>query len=127
MKLETGLGTIKHNPSEQEIRETIRSLPGGENSFAILQTGDDDQHYMQVAVAPNQNFQLEYRVGSEAEHYECRTKPLSEEQVADAFVSYRNGDSSFKEVLEWKPLFRGSGCLPVFVGVLLLGVGLVFT
>lgn len=94
--------------SEQKIEESIRSLTGEDDSFAIL--ARDDQTYIQTSGDPNHGFVLEYRDGSEEEHYSCSNFELSAEQVIRAFQSYLAANDKWKSELEWQPqVFDYSG------------------
>lgn len=87
--------------SNRQIEGSIRSLTGDGDSFAILARAD--QEYIQTSGDPGNGFVLEYRDGSEEEHYSCTNVELSAEQVIRAFQSYLAVDDKWKSELEWQP------------------------
>lgn len=94
--------------SDRQIEESIRSLAGDGDSFAILARAD--QVYIQTSGDPRNGFVLEYRDGSEEEHYSCSNFELTAEQIIRAFQSYLAGDDKWKSELEWQPqAFEYSG------------------
>lgn len=98
MKLTLGPGGGRENPGEAEIREAIRSLSGGHDSFVILSR--DDQHYIQAAGGGSEGFILEYREGAWDRHFRCQDTALPGEAVTEAFISYARGGGR-PESLEW--------------------------
>jgi len=94
--------------SDRQIEESIRSLTDDVDSFAIL--ARSDQVYIQTSGDPHNGFVLEYRDGSEEEHYSCTNFELTAEQVIRAFQSYLANDDKWKSELEWQPqVFDYSG------------------
>lgn len=94
--------------SNRQIEQSIRSLTGDGDSFAIL--ARSEQVYIQTSGDPKNGFVLEYRNGSEEEHYSCSNVDLNAEQIIRAFQSYSAGDDRWKAEFEWKPhLFNYSG------------------
>lgn len=86
--------------SDRQIKESIQSLTGDGDSFAILARAD--QVYMQTSGDPRNGFVLEYRDGSEGEHYSCATFDLTAEQIIRAFQSYLADDDKWKSDFEWQ-------------------------
>lgn len=86
--------------SNRQIEEAIESLTGDGDSFAILARAD--QVYIQTSGDPSNGFVLEYRDGSEAEHYSCANFELTAEQIIRAFQSYLADDDKWKSELEWQ-------------------------
>ena len=83
------------------IDESIRSLTGEGDSFAILSKAD--QIYMQTSGGPEYGFVLEYRNGSAEEHYSCSNFELTADEVIWAFQSYLANDGKWQSQLEWQP------------------------
>ena len=83
------------------IRDSINSLTGEGDSFAILEKME--QIYIQTAGGPEHGFVLEYRDGSEAQHYSCSNFELTADEVIWAFQSYLSNDGKWKTELEWEP------------------------
>ena len=86
--------------SDRQIEEAIESLTGDGESFAILARAE--QVYIQTAGDPANGFVLEYRDGSEGEHYACANPELTAEQIVWAFQSYLADDDKWKTELEWQ-------------------------
>jgi hypothetical protein len=86
--------------SDRQIEESIQSLTGDGDSFAIL--ARSNQVYIQTSGDPHNGFILEYRDGSEEEHYSCSTVDLTVDRVVRAFQSYLADDGRWKSDLEWK-------------------------
>jgi len=87
--------------SDRQIEESIRSLTGDGDSFAILARAD--QVYIQTSGDPRNGFVLEYREGSEEEHYSCSTPDLTAEQIIRMFQSYLADDDKWRSEFEWQP------------------------
>jgi hypothetical protein len=121
MRLHLGIGDDIEDPSPAQIEAALRKLPGGTDSFAIL--GADDQRYIQTHGGPADGFVLEYRDGSEDEHYRCSRAGLSLDEVLAAFMSYQRGDGAYQQSLPWQKdtesdiPWRSQGMLVVFLVV----------
>jgi hypothetical protein len=119
MHLKLGAGSELENPSDAQIESALRALPGGVDSFAILAA--DGQHYLQTRGGPADGFALEYRDGSEDEHYRCSRAGLSLDEVLAAFTSYRRGDGAYRQALPWQKdtesdiPWRSQGMLVLFL------------
>lgn len=83
------------------IARSIHSLTGEGDSFAIL--GKASETYMQTSGGPSYGFVLEYRNGSESEHFSCSNVELTADEVIWAFQSYLADDSQWETELEWQP------------------------
>lgn len=86
--------------SDRQVEESIRSLTGDGDSFVILARAD--HVYIQTSGDPKNGFVLEYRDGSEEEHYSCSTFNLTAEQIIRAFQSYLADDDKWRSELEWQ-------------------------
>lgn len=72
------------------ITRSIHSLTGDGDSFAILAKASEK--YMQTSGGPSLGFVLEYRNGSEDEHYSCSNSKLTANEVIRAMRSYLADD-----------------------------------
>ena len=114
MQLEASNGAVVMAPTAAQIASALSGLPGGTDSFAILSSGE--QAYVQVAGSAAEGFALEYRAGSESEHYQAATSmPLN--VVQDVFERYARNDPTWRSRVSWVPLEAGSvrGGHPVVV------------
>lgn len=93
--------TINEPVTTDLIARYIRSLGGDGDSFAILARGP--QVYMQTAGDDDDGFMLEYRNGSESEHYVCSNPHLTHNDVIQAMQRYLENDSRWKTDIEWQP------------------------
>jgi hypothetical protein len=111
------------NPSVDEVREALESLPGGdEDSFVIL--GDGDQRYMQTTGCVVDGFHVEYRDGPDERHFMIQGK-ASFDETAAAFESYLSRDKAYIDDHRWVPMppfatTDSSFALPVLFVVVLL-------
>lgn len=103
MKLETAKSLISDNATPDDIRHAIANdeLRG---EFIILSTSP--QHYIQAA-GDSAPFLLEYREGSESEHYEC-PDDISHAELESALLSYYSGDTIWQTNFKWKKPERKS-------------------
>jgi len=89
------------DPLLSNIREAIKKLKGGIDSFVILIKSGSGFSFLQVHGSNEDGFDLEYQDGSVNDHYRCKDN-LTEEQVIATFQAYRNGDESWKAKFSWK-------------------------
>ncbi len=117
--------TLEAPVTAELIERSIHSLTGDGDSFAIL--ARDSQVYIQTSGGPKDGFVLEYRDGSEAEHYASRNTGLSADAVILAMQRYFANDSRWKTDIEWEPLgfeSTGSGTGRVLIfGLLIVLLG----
>lgn len=123
MKLETSNAHEVSNPSAAQIAEALASLPGGDESFAILATGP--QTYVQVAGSSGEGFTLEYRDGSEDKHFEAAESPVDLKLATTVFQRYAAGDISWQSLASWQPWTAGALSSTPFSHKVLLIVGVV--
>ena len=97
--------TLSGTATDRLIEESIRSLTGEGDSFAILSQAP--QIYIQTSGGPSYGFVLEYRDGSADEHYSCSNSKLTVDEVIRAFQSYLAEDGKWKSELEWEPQVFG--------------------
>ena len=93
--------TVAGEVTDSRIEESIRSLTGEGDSFAIL--ARESEVYIQTAGGPANGFVLEYRNGSADQHYSCTNAELAADQVIEAFRSYRANDDKWKSTFKWQP------------------------
>lgn len=122
MKLETSNAPEVLHPTPAQIADALASLPGGDESFAILATGP--QTYVQVAGSPREGFAIEYRDGSEDKHFEAAGSPIDLPLATSIFQRYATGDASWQGLVSWQSGTAGSlGPTPPSLKVLcLMGV-----
>lgn len=107
------------SPTGAEIESALRSLPGGQESFAILSRSE--QVYVQTSGGRDEGFVLEYRDGSQERHFRCTDPRLPLETVVRAFRAYLEGGTEFRSELEWE-LDAPSQGGPRRVGWIIIGV-----
>lgn len=74
----------------------------GIDEFAVL--AKEDQRYVQTFRESEDEFALEYRAGSNKEHFEA-SAPVALDVIEAAFVAYMGGDfDAWKSAVEWKQL-----------------------
>ena len=119
--------TLSGTVTDRLIDESIRSLTGEGDSFAILSRASEI--YMQTSGGPSYGFVLEYRNGSADEHYSCSNFKLTADEVIWAFQSYLADDGQWKTELEWQPQVfdyspgsTSGGVSFVFVGAAIVAV-----
>ena len=86
------------NPDAREIESAIDSLGGDE--FAVLSIAD--HFYMQTYRTEDGAFELEYRAGSQAEHYAVVGVCLVASDVAQAMVDYASNGETWKTTWRWE-------------------------
>lgn len=99
MRSWTGLTT--HNVTERNIRVEVGLLAAGQHlslEWDDKPTGPD-AHYVQVMCRPEGDFQVEYRAGSAAEHYQTFT--TSRDDVVAALLGWCQGGSAWRAKFEW--------------------------
>jgi hypothetical protein len=88
MKLETAQSLSSEQATVDDIRNAILD-DKRRGEFIILSSGP--QHYIQAA-GDCEPFHMEYRDGSEEEHYEC-PQDISRSELEAAFLSYLSADT----------------------------------
>ena len=100
MELVINGDTVAEPVTDALIAQSINSLTGDGDSFAILAKASET--YMQTSGGPSYGFILEYRNGSESEHYSCSNNELTADEVIWAFQSYFADDGQWETKLEWQ-------------------------
>ena len=85
------------NPSNEDIAEALKIIEKGDIWSFVILSKPQDGHYIQTDV-----FALEYRNGSDDEHYFCPAEYLTSKLVLDAFLSYAEEGSWWQEQVTWK-------------------------
>jgi hypothetical protein len=100
MELQLSTGGTIDNPTPEQIDHAIRSLPGGDDSFAILAI--DEMTYVQAA-GPDADglFDLEHQLGGLEYHYQAM-EPVSTEEVVIAMQAFAAGDETWKQAFQWQ-------------------------
>ena len=120
MQLTLGLRGVVNGPTETQVEQAVRSLPGGDDSYAILaQSGRDDRsgdYYIQTLGGPSEGYLLEYREGSAQRHFRCTEAALTTDAVLAAFLAYFHGRADYKTGLRWvQETPKDSSGLPALV------------
>ena len=89
-----------HKPNAARIHAAFDEL--GREEFLILSR--DDENYVQTYLDEDGDLLLEYRDGSEDQHYSAEETDLDRRRVAGLFVAYTEGDASWNEGLSWELL-----------------------
>ena len=87
-------------PTADQISDGLSGL--SDDQYAILSREDED--YIQVYRHAADDFQLEYRAGSENEHYGAATAPTDVETVKQAFAAYASGAADWQAAWEWQKM-----------------------
>ncbi|WP_143047247.1 hypothetical protein [Amycolatopsis xylanica] len=104
--MRTSSGMTMHSLDEFMIRLMVNGLRPEE--YLIVQydddppSGDPNVHYSQVRRRPEGDYQLEYRAGGPAEHYQTFT--ANSDDVVTAFVAWSRGETSWRNAHEWKSI-----------------------
>jgi hypothetical protein len=92
--------TVKH-PSKPAIGTMLGNL-GRDNEHMVVERQDEGlagDWYIQVLLRENNTYQLEYRDGVPAEHYQTQT--ISQEKVLRALLGWTAGTSDWREDFMW--------------------------
>ena len=100
MKLDINGIESFEEPGVNQIHTAIANLT--DDSFIILSRDDED--YIQAYRNTATDFQLEYRAGSEAEHYECVTDGIASNQIQEAFAAFLAGADDWHSAWAWRKI-----------------------
>ncbi|MHC3474320.1 hypothetical protein ACYF6T_37250 [Streptomyces sp. 7R007] len=93
-------GRVLERPSEPVIGAMLADLNSGEHMILERQgESREGDWYMQVWFRDDDTYQLEYRDGVPAEHYQTRT--VSQEKVLDALLCWVAGERDWREGFTW--------------------------
>jgi hypothetical protein len=99
MKLTTGWGETIHFPSEREIETLLEDMPGGLNSFVILEKAPGQ--YIQAAGGESSLVQIEYQAGGLEQHYRC-TDAADIDKTIQIFLAYARNEANWVELANWE-------------------------
>ncbi|MFM9594300.1 hypothetical protein ACKI1J_20355 [Streptomyces scabiei] len=105
-----GARVVARRPTKPKISTAIANLQRGDvvivERVAEEESGD---WYVQVLMREDNTFQVEYRDGVPAEHYQTRT--VSREKVVAAVLGWVKGEPDWKVAFMWNNIascFEGS-------------------
>jgi len=103
----------------------LRSLPGGPDSYAVLQSSNGVFLQVLGGVADGDFHMLEYREGAEELHFRCTSKGLRLDEVVKVFLAYLRGGDEYQRQLQWQPLAvaRRANRLKLLIPVVLIVLG----
>ncbi|MFF9310572.1 hypothetical protein [Streptomyces sp. 16-176A] len=96
-----GLGLKVKRPSKPAVGTMLGNLRRG-NEYLILERQGEEREgdwYIQVWFRDDNTYQLEYRDGVPAEHYQTRT--MSQEKVLEAFRGWMLGKPDWRDAFMW--------------------------
>lgn len=110
MKLETDHGLFADPCTADDISRAITTLTDFRESYIILnQTSFPlDARYIQAALDADGQFIVEYRDGSDDEHYRA-VERLSSTELDAVLRSYLHSGSARHATIEWDRVLLGSG------------------
>ncbi|MDP5309974.1 hypothetical protein P8A21_03165 [Streptomyces poriferorum] len=100
------------NPKTPALSRMVANLGRG-NAFVIVERVDaeaDSDWYVQVWLRDDNTYQLEFRDGTAAEHYQTRT--ISQDKVIAALSGWSEGRPEWKDTFMWNnisALFEDAG------------------
>jgi hypothetical protein len=90
---------VHEAPTKTHVSASIRGLRPGASMVLERVGAEPGDWYIQVWRRPEGQFQLEYRAGAAAEHFQTRTDSV--EHVVDAFFGWVDGEVSWMERFGW--------------------------
>jgi hypothetical protein len=93
-------GTVESMPTPAVAKRLLRTLGIPGNEFAILERAESQ--YMQTHTNDGAKFVIEYREGSEKQHFVSGDQSLAE--VEKAFAEYTVGVNRWKTRIKWRRL-----------------------
>lgn len=90
------------DPEEDKIRELVHGLTP-DNRFLVVERHDRTslwQYYMQVYLAEDASFDLEFREGGPQAHF--RARHVKPDRAADILVRWSTDESGWREAVEWE-------------------------
>ncbi|MCX5055931.1 hypothetical protein OOK12_02470 [Streptomyces sp. NBC_00452] len=97
-----GRGHVLKDPSKPEIGTMLADLHSGDHM--ILERQDENRAgnwYVQVWFRDDTTYQLEYRDGVPAEHYQTQTQSVSQEKVLQALLGWVDDKPAWREDFMW--------------------------
>lgn len=95
-----GAQVVARRPSKPKISAAVANLQRGDVVIVERVTEDEPgDWYVQVLMREDNTFQLEYRDGTAAEHYQTRT--VSWEKTVAAVLGWVKGKPDWKDAFMW--------------------------
>ena len=98
----TGRGHVVKRPSKPTIGTMLANLQRANPHLILERVGDDQPDgdwYIQVRICDNNTYQLEYRDGVAAEHYQTRT--ISQEKILGALLGWAAAKPGWQDGFMW--------------------------
>ncbi|MFF9472015.1 hypothetical protein ACF1E9_05215 [Streptomyces roseolus] len=88
-------------PSKPTIGRMLAGLQRGNGHLVLerVEEGAEGSWYVQVLLREDNTYQLEFRDGVAAEHYQTRT--VSQEKVLTAMLGWAAGEVGWKDTFMW--------------------------
>lgn len=100
MKLECAGSISSIDVTDAEIRSAFKN-DHDRGEFIIL--SKEDQVFLQAAGESDGPYTLEFREGSDEQHFQCERK-LNKVEVESVFLKYLSGDTTYKADFKWSLL-----------------------
>lgn len=95
-----GARVVARQPSKPKISAALANLQRGNVVIVERVTEEEPGNcYVQVLMREDNTFQLEYREGAPAEHYQTRT--VSREKAVTAVLGWAVGEHDWKAAFMW--------------------------
>lgn len=94
-------GRVSKKPSKPAIGRMLANLQRG-NAHLVLERAEEGLEgswYVQVLLRDDNTYQLEFRDGVAAEHYQTRT--ISQEKALTAMLGWAAGKAGWKDGFMW--------------------------
>lgn len=92
-------GGVDGRPTKPRVSVAIGRMEPGWHVVLERIEEEPGDWYIQVGMRPGNTFQLEYRDGTPAEHYQTLT--VSRDKVIEAFLGWFKRDPSWREGFDW--------------------------
>ena len=100
MKLVLEDGKTSQVSYRDEIIRALATVGVSDNNYAIL--SQDKEIYIQTTGTVSKGFLIEYREGSEEEHYYSERKDISHEEMVNLILAYYDKRSDWKDAIKWE-------------------------
>ncbi|MGW6356660.1 hypothetical protein ACWFR5_16075 [Streptomyces sp. NPDC055092] len=97
-------GRVMKKPSKPAIGRMLANLQRG-NAHLVLERAEENMEgswYVQVLLRDDNTYQLEFRDGIAAEHYQTRT--ISQEKVLTAMLDWAADKADWKDGFMWNSI-----------------------
>lgn len=92
-------------PSAPQVERALDRLALPGNGYAILAAAD--QTYIQTSGSRSAGYIVEYRNGSEAEHYSSKRRDISHREMVQLFLAYHSR-GNWRAPVEWVNAYRST-------------------